>query len=201
MSVIYNKAYKVPSWVLVTSGDEGASAALDFLHQNGALQVQWPGATFKDTVTELGKRGYAHEVSKDMPYQMSVRFLEVAVAKHIKESLGSNKMLSGAPSQPMHVVNRSVQTDADFERIFNEVIQLEDSIALSHLFDVGSRCFGESTKYKVFYTVGDVPRNVLQRISDSVIVVGDGGEIATAEKKPKEVVTALDSLLTKVLGL
>lgn len=201
MSVIYNKAYKVPSWVLVTSSDTGAEAVKDFLYKNGALPVSWPGATFKDTVAELGKRGYAHEVRKDMPYQMSVRFLEVAIAKHIKEALGSNKMLSGAPSQPMHVVNRTVKTEADFERIFNEVIQLEDSITLSHLFDVGSRCFGESTKYKVFYTVGDVPRNVLQRISDSVIVVGEGGEIPTEGKKPVEVITALDSMLMKVLGL
>jgi len=203
MSTIYNQTYKVPVWVVVTD-DKTANggAAVAYLTDNGAFKREWPSLSFIDTVKNLGKRGWAHLVNQPYPYMLDASFLPVAISTHLKEVFGQTKMVSGAPARPWnHAVNRKVESDLDWQRIFDQIMSLEDSMSLSHLFDVGNKCFGQSTKYKVFFSNGEVPISVLQRISDNVIVVGEMGNVNTTGKTAEETVNELDAMLTQVLGL
>ena len=196
MPTIYHKTFRVPIWLIVDVDAEFAEPLVQDLLGRGAFEQEWPGHTFGETVKELGGRGWTHVVNQAYPFTPSVEFLQVAMAALIKKVMGAGKML-GAPTKPWgQALNRKVDGPEAWERIFNRILELEDSRSLSQLFDIGDKCYNETKKYALFVTRGAVPRNPLQDITENVIFVGrDQGDVTQAGNTVEEFVNkTLDHL-------
>lgn len=180
MSLIYNRLYKVPTWIVVNGNDQtNVSKFLQGLKTAGAHEITWLSKDFPITINEMSGRGWAHEVNKPMPFFANTDFLMVAITNHLKK-YGPNKTLSGTPNKPISSLNRVVKTGDDYVRIFNEVLANEPEVTLSHIFNVGELCYNERDNKKIFVSVGPVELKVLQKISDRVITIEanvDGLEI------------------------
>jgi hypothetical protein len=168
--MIYNKVYKVPTWIVINLPKEKAQKVADEIAMGGAHKVEWISNDFPITVNELARKGWSHEVDKKMPFKSSPDFLMVAASNHIKKS-GQNKSLSGTPDVPVFKLNRTVSTGGDYVRIFDEILENEPAISLSHLFSVGELCHLANNKKQTFVSVGPVSEKALQKISDRVITV------------------------------
>ena len=94
----------------------------------------------------------------------------------------------------MNSINRRVESGDDYVRIFNDVLCGESTIALSHLFSIAEKCYGERENVKVFVTVGQIPQNILQRLAERVITVGGAGSDVLLPE------TVTDDTLTSVVG-
>jgi len=171
MSLIYNKLYKVPNWIVISIEDKKkAQDLLKKIQEEGALVVNWISEDFPITINEMSRKGWYHEVNKSMPFIMNTDFLMVAVTHHLK-SYGSNKTLSGTPEKPVYSINRKITNGDDYVRIFNSVLENEPGITLSHLFNIGELCHSDNSKVQSFVSIGAIPKNILQKISDRVITI------------------------------
>lgn len=202
MSHIYNQTFRVPIWVVVNTKSQGhRSAVAEYLSENGALEQPWPADTYVNTVKELTKKGWAHAIGPT-PFVLDPGFIMVSVASHVNSTLGANKMVNFASSTSPwhHMISRSINSDADYTRIFNEIMCLQDTITLSHMFSVAERCHSDGKKTYVFYTVGEPVTKVLHSFSNNVIVVGEVGDISISDKTPEQTVNALNDKLEQILG-
>lgn len=201
MSTIYNHAYKVPVWVIVNLKPDQKNhreAIQEYLLGNGAILVGWPSDTFGATVKKMANRGWAHAI-KEPPYTLDSTFATVAMAEHVNTFFGPNKFLNLKRDKPWyHTVNRDIKTEDDYRVLFNDIIYLQDSITLSHLFDIGEKCHNGTRRTKVFFSFGDIHTMLLQPVSDSVIVVSATGTISSAGT-PEETVDLLDAKLDSLL--
>lgn len=201
--MIYNQTYKVPVWVVVNTGNHADSEkiAKEFTAAD-ARPVVWPAATFPITVSELGRKGWAHEVNQAFPLFMSVNFLMFAISKHLDANFGSTKRLSGNATQSYSTLNRKIECGDDYVRLFNDVLGLENDISLSYLFDIAKVCVENREKTRVFVTVGNVPIKLLQKVSDRVITVGDAGsDVVATGRDASEVATDAIQLVASLLGI
>lgn len=173
MSIIYNRVYRVPVWVIVNLPADQAKEIVKAFDEHGALSVKWPDREFLNTVAGMGSQGWREEVTKERPFFVSVDFMKVAVKKHLTV-FGANKSLSGTPDSSWSRMNRKIETDEDYVRLFNDIMSAEPDVLLSHLFSIGELCHQAGREQvKTFITVGPAPLKVLQKVSDNVITVGD----------------------------
>ena len=176
MSMVYTRPYKVANWIVVegVKGKKRLEAVLEVLKKAGAKTVDWPGQTFKDHLLTFRKKGYAHHLPDEYPYNIDTSLLLRAAADHIKVAVSPTSYLGGAFSVPAHYINRKVTGEQDFENLFNEIIALEDDLGLSQIFRLGEDCnSGRSTDVRAFVSVGPVPKKLLTRMAGRVITVGD----------------------------
>jgi hypothetical protein len=186
MSMIYDRAYKVPVWVVVdVAGADGDSILASFVEREARV-VDWPAKLFPVTVSKLASSGWSHEVNKPYPTIVGRDFLTFAVCRHLNDTLGSNIKLSGQPMQPYHTLNRKIESGDDYVRLFNDVLALEPDFSLSHMFDIAKLCVQDIRKSQVFVTRGPAPIKVLQRIAGRVITVGGEGSDVVAAGRPVE---------------
>lgn len=205
MPSIYNQVYQAPLWVSINlAGERGQNPTLDamvnYLVVNGATAQPWPSATFKDTIKKLTTRGWAHAV-KPFPYVLDQNFVMVAAAEHLKETCGPNKSLNLGTNKPWHhLVDRRVESPEDYARVFDHILSLQDAITLSHVFDLGDRCHNNNVKSYVLFTVGNPPINLLRTIAQTVIVVGETGDVPVSGLSPIDAVSKLDQTLMLAIG-
>lgn len=174
MSMIYNKVYRVPAWLVISGNKSVSKVVITAFKELGAHEVKWLASTFPATVSVLATQGWRHEVNKPMPFFVNPDFLNYALSQHIK-GFGFNKSLTGQSANAMSAINRQVTSVNDYVRIFNDLIINESDIALSHLLSIGELCHGEHDKIKVFVSADGVPKNILQRLADRVITIGGAG--------------------------
>ena len=175
MSMIYNRAFKVPSWVVINLPKDDSKLIVDAFTELGALNVKWPASEFPVTVQEMAKRGWFSEVNQSRPFFISVDFLNVAVTQHLKK-FGENKTLSGTPDVPSSQLNRKINDDVDYVRLFNDIMDSETDVSLSHIFSIGEICHATGyEQVKTFVSAGPVATKALQKVSDRVITIGYEG--------------------------
>jgi hypothetical protein len=202
--MIYNTMYTVPVWIVLSLDQAKEDEAAQYLAIREALvgadayEQPWPSASFKDTVKKLGGRGWRHAV-KELPYIIDSHFLPVAVADHVKSFFDDSKSL-GQASRPWHqAIDRKISTEADYARIFNQVLAVEDPLSLSKLFDVGDKCYGDRTRYYVFFSDSTAPKNVLRAIAANVIVVGPGSDVDTRGRTTEEIVDDMNGQILPLI--
>jgi len=176
MSMIYNTAYRVSSWVVVNLPKDSAKIITAAFSALGAHEIKWLSNSFINTIQGLSKRGWASEVSKERPFIVNQDFMNVAITAHLK-NYGENKTMSGTPDKPWSAINRNITCDEDYARIFDEVMAGEPDITLSHIFSIGELCHrnGEE-QVKTFVTIGPVAKKALQKVSDRVITIGGASD-------------------------
>ena len=200
MSIIYNKVYKVPAWVVVSGPKDTAKLVSKAFTVLGAAEIKWIADTFPMTVVSLATRGWSHEVNKQMPFFMNPDFLNVAASAHVKQ-YGLNKNLTGISANSMSNIDRKITSGDDYVRIFNDVLCNESTMALSHLFSIAEQCYGERENIKVFVTAGQIPQNILQRLAERVITIGGtGSDIQFPETVDEESLEVIVGEVAAILG-
>lgn len=178
MAITYHKAYKVPLWIVVSSdcSEEVKGWAADWCSDTGALRQDWPAATYVDTLYSFRSRGYQAAIPVGKSFILETGLLLRSADAHVKKTISELSKLGGSVSVPPHQLDRNVHSEADLATIFNDLLSLEDPIALSQIFQVGERCFNETTfgkQYRAFYSVGDAPKGLLVRLADRIVTIGD----------------------------
>lgn len=197
MAMTYNKTYRVPTWVVLNkTGAKKQKKALQVLTEAGAKVKEWPAATFGEFLLTFRNKGYASHLPKEFPYFLDPALMLRAAGEHVKNVLGPTSNLSGAFSSPANRLNRKIESEADYERLFNQILDLEDPISLSQMFQIAENCHSGYNEATVFVTVGPVPKNLLTKVANKVITIGDDADndIVTEEAKLEE----LEQLATKL---
>jgi hypothetical protein len=172
MSFIYYQTEKVDTWTCIDEGSAKAASALKWFLHHDAHQVVWPSITFHETVAELAKSGW-HEHVKPFPYFMNTDLLQTATKRHIEKFCGP--FVTFGAKQHLFKMNRKIESDADYVRLFDDMLLNQDSIFLSGQFKIGELCKDQSGKrYSMFVTTGYCNRKVIDLVSEKVITVGDG---------------------------
>jgi hypothetical protein len=151
-----------------------AKAVLDFFEAGGARTQPWPANSYPKALYAYRGRGYAHVLPENGRYTLDTALLQRSASEHLKAEIGPTSYLAGSVSIPVGHLNRVVEQESDLVTIFNDLLSLEDPIALSQIFQVAERCHrNDKPQPRVWVTPGPAPKGLLTRVSDRVITIGD----------------------------
>ena len=169
---------KVPVWVILQNYEdkEKMGEILSWFKEAEVYARPWPSTSFKDTLLAFRNKGWQHEIPKDeSEYVVNPQLLALAAAEHVKKTLGATSQISF--KVPPHHTSRRVKSDADYPRMFDDLLLNQPQIVLSQMFQVGERCHQEGKQnYRVWLTMEPCNRSLLTSISDRVITVGEGDD-------------------------
>ena len=197
MAAYYNQGVKVPVWIVTDLPQEDAQALEAALHQDGAIVLEWPSQSFMTTVHEMGKQGWRHVTNKEKPFTVDVNFVSVAAAKHVKSTFGPQAMMTGSHSRPyQQALNRKIETEDDFRRIFDEVLALEGETELSNIFQMSAR------RSAVYISRAPVPSAVVSKLCQNVLTVGEQNcRVLTKGLSVEEIIEAVRTEVDNFLNL
>lgn len=198
MPMVYDRAYKVPVWVLINTADEKKKEKLvQLLTKEGAKLKQWPAPTFAECILSYRKKGYYDHLPQEYPFFVDPSLLLRAAQEHLKAVISQTSYLGGAFKHPANRLDRKVESDASFERLFNSLLDLEEPIGLSQIFQVAEDCHSEGPRnFSVFVTTENAPKSLLTKIANKVITIGDGEENDIVIKEAK--ISELKQVLSKI---
>jgi hypothetical protein len=188
MSRYYDKVYKLPVWVVVDLTEKDSAALIDRLLEEKRAHYQvWPSKSFVDTVQELGRKGWSHMTGQPKPFNMDPNFLAAAASRHAKNVFGETAVLPGTQDNQYSLgVNRRVERDSDYERIFNDVLTLEQDISLSCLFGLAK------PKCPVYISDTSTGKDIVNRISTKMLTISkNDGTISMKGRKIDELYSQL----------
>ena len=196
MADYYNQGVKIPVWVVSALPDEEATALEAALAEDGAHVLEWPAHSFLTTVHELGKQGWKHVVGQKKPFSVDVSFVSVAAAKHVKNCFGSSAMLTGSHSRPyQQSLNRVIETEDDYRRLFDEVLSLEGETELSQAFQLSSQ------RSMVYATRAPVASSVINKLARNILTVGPQDCNVFQGKVDQELIEAVRTEVDNLLNL
>lgn len=130
----YDRAYKIPKYVFLldlnTSQKVRRDVALELLTK-GYKHFDWPAAKFMEVLGGYARKGYHEVLNQKPPF-----FLDRPLAtRSIIDTLKTFNPYPGLDNAVSYTkVNMRVETEADYPRIFNEFLNLNDDITLSQIF-------------------------------------------------------------------
>jgi DNA integrity scanning protein DisA with diadenylate cyclase activity len=197
MASYYNQGVKVPVWIVTDLPENEATALEDALHQDGAVVMEWPSHSFMTTVHEMGKQGWRHVTGKEKPFTVDVNFVSVAAAKHVKTLFGPQAMMTGSHARPyQQALNRKIETEDDYRRIFDEVLALEGETELSNIFQMASR------RSAVYISRAPVPSAVVSKLCQNVLTVGEQNcRVSSKGMSVEDLVEAVRTEVDNLLNL
>lgn len=195
MTAIYDRPFRVPVWLIIDLAPKKANELIERLvEEDGAYYQAWPARSFIDTLKELGRKGWSHMVDQKKPFTLDTHFLAVAVARHVKNVFGETTMLSGTHERPYQHLNRRIEKDSDFERLFNDVLANEQDVALSQIFGLAK------PQAQVYVTDGNVNRFLVNRLAGKTLTVSEtDGNVNVKGKKLEEAYDLICKELEKAL--
>lgn len=198
MSSSYYKMFKVPVWVLVQElSKQKTKVVLDWFRDSEALLQEWPANTYKDTVLGYANKGWRDYVQ---PGQiLPAQLVMMSATEHVKNTVGITSQL--IYTSPVHRLDRKMNKDEDYARLFNEILNSQQPIVLSQIFQVAERSHRERGNHVVWVTPAPAPKNILSILSDKVITVGEGDdcEINIAGVKIKELSEFLEQKFQELI--
>jgi len=201
MPMYYYKTYKVPTWFHVEEGDK-TDTVVKSLEKFGARFQEWPAKNFKETLLAFSGKGWKHAFENIDNFVVPPELLTLAVNEHTKKYLGITSRFD--LSKPIHRIDRRVRTDKDYERIFTEVLNMQDPIVLSQSFRVAELCHDEDNKKRTtaWITSGDISTQIAARISDTIVTIGEGNgfDIDVTEATKKGMKKFLETKLEVILN-
>jgi len=175
MPMTYYKTFRVPYWVIVYDNSKIRTIFSWFEKKDARIQ-EWPTRGFKDAVLSFKKQGWHHIFPKNPEdsFVLHPQLTMMAVEKHLKNIFGPTAVIQF--TYPVHRIERTIASDSDYTRIFNEVLALQSPIALSQIFQIAERCHNDrpSSREILWITPAPCVENVLTVLSERVIRVGEG---------------------------
>lgn len=196
---LYYEVHKVP-FIVVLCESKRSDFVLKWFQKNEALIQKWPGQTFKDTLMSFKTKGW-EEYLKEGKILHS-QLLDQAFVEHIKKSFFSHAQVSFSTHLTPRI-NRKIETDFDYQRIFDEMISNVEPIQLSYLFQVQEKCFSKKTpNYKLWLTEAPAPINVLNKIAEKIVTIGEGDNFTIdITNMPKNGSAFLTKQIGKLMGV
>lgn len=197
MADFYDRVHRVPVWVVIDLGSKKSAELTEQLVENdGAFFQPWPARSLIDTVKELGRKGWNHVVSQKYPFTVDVNFVAVAVTRHLKNVFGENAILPGTHDKPyQQALNRRILTVADWERLCNDVLLLEQDVSLSQVFGMAS------PKAQVYISDRSANLQLVQKLAGKVLTVRDtDGTINAKGLKTEEIYPLVAKAIEEALN-
>jgi hypothetical protein len=198
----YNKLFKVKVWVVLEDLSKKLNSELiDFFKKAEAHIVSWPAPYFVDTIKLLRSRGWEHEFESEGSGKLvlSPQFLNYAFTYHLK-TINPHTLITNDVERPVNTINREVVSEKDYERMFNEMMEIFSPISLSMTFNIGQLCHGNDKQVKVFVSEGEIPDLSIRKLADNVIrIKKEGGDISTKSQKTEEIIDNIVTLIQKII--
>ena len=183
MAMSYYKTFRVPFWVILDKTKK-SEKVMDWFRGSEAKVQKWPAVNFKETLSAFKNKGWAH-VFKEKNIVIPPQLLAMAIGDHVKEYMTPFAQFDFLS---LHRLNRELKKDSDYERIFNEVIGVQEPIVLSQTFQVAETCFNESSPSRplLWITEDKCERSVISKIADNIVTIGEGAGFDLNIKSVKE---------------
>lgn len=199
MAQFYDRPYRVPVWIVIEPiGPRRAKNLINGIVALGAHYIKWPAQSFLSTVEYLGKNGWNHVVGQAKPFRLDPQFLAVAMNKHVQTVFGPNVTMTGMLERPYHqALDRTIKDNGDYASLFEQALLLERDVSLSQIFGLAS------PKSKVYISEGPVNEQLISRLCDNLITVGesDSCTVNIKDKKPEEAKELIDKAIESRLNL
>lgn len=190
MSNFYDRTYKVKVWVLLEGfGKKKSETLMDWFKERKTCVVEWPGKTFYKAFDNLKSKGWAESFKKDSAGVLNLdpQVVSLAFFDHLK-AMNPKSVLDGITSKPIHHLNRQIISHDDYERLFNDLVQIHNEKIISFAFNIGELCHFNENKIKVFVTDGSAPHNIISSLADNVLTIKqDGGDISLKGLKDEQI--------------
>lgn len=189
----YERAFKVPMWSVVDSNSKKKGQIIKWFQHAMAREQEWPAHKYKEKIMEMARKGWVtmnhpYTLDKDLALRGAVELLKSMFHENIAFSL----------TQPHHHMNTLMTSDKDYEGYMNNLLDKQEDIYLSQIFMINERCFApKNGKCIMFFSVGDIPGNILRRLTDKIITVGDGPEFTVDVSEVSRASAALDKYFSK----
>lgn len=169
MVTVYDRAYKIPVIVDVSSlPDESKEKLFTALSEFEPKTLSYPSEYAIEIAKELAARGWP-SLARKLPINVSPTECEQILARSLQRFNAFSHLLKKPnPS----VINKHIESPADFERIVDDLVGQQDEVTLSQMFGTADR----STD--VFLTNRTTTIN--SKLSDNVIGVAKLGETEKA---------------------
>jgi len=176
MTIHYYKTFKVPNWVLLDTDVESniTKTIIGWFSERGALNMEWPSRGFKEKLLSYKNKGWAHILNNTDTLLIPPQLLATAANEHLKDFFKSPSIID--QTLPIHLIDRKIRSELDYNFIFNDLLNMQDTVILSKIFQVGEICHDDAKKNKPqwWITGGDYDRNCINKLSDNVLTVGEG---------------------------
>lgn len=194
----YYKVYKTPIWVVLHPSAKFEAVKKWFKKADAFLQSDLSDG-FMETVLSFKSRGWESKFKDGaiLPDQL----LNQAFVEHIKKVTLPSATF-GYPTNLTCRMDRKLSTEADYKRLFNEMLSLVSDIDLSYLFQIQEKCHNaKGENYKLFLTDDSFSPKVITTLADKVIEIGEGPQYTIdLTNAPKSVSSFLETKLTAIIG-
>lgn len=175
MSMIYDRTYKVPTWVVVAECEQ-TDAIIKWFKDAEAHIREWPGNSFEETLYEFKNRGWLQTFRDINPLDgtivISSQLLAMALKRHAEKCMNPSAEFM---TNRAHFIDRKVASPQSIERLFDDAMRAQDSMTLSHAFQIGEICHDTDRKrYPLWVTKEPASVAVISMLADRVITIGPG---------------------------
>jgi hypothetical protein len=190
MSELYEKVYKAKVWISIDTNKMSGSI-IDAFVQMGAYNQIWPTETLQRTLDKMAKEGYYVPLKSTVfPRWATEELCESILFKHMSEIAGEAVFTLPMESYSSKL-NRKVEKPEDFFRIFEDCLGMEDPLTLSRMFDLAK-------PKSLLYITHHGNSDVLAKIAENFLTVGDKSSMISVGKKPiTEIVAEIEEALPK----
>lgn len=172
MPMSYYKVFRVPCWVVLDQTTK-SKAVLEYFRERGGRVQEWPGLKFQKYVEALKNKGFSY-VWESKPLSLPEILVNRALNDLVLEEVNPYANHS-FDRRLIHRINRMVKSDSDFVRIFDELVNQQEAIVLSQLFQVAEICHDDAKTNKPQLWVTEKPCNTsaINKIADKILTIGD----------------------------
>ena len=170
MAMSYYKTFAVPGWVILgkTKRDD---VIMDWFKDAGARIQEWPSASFPKTLESFKGKGWRH-VFTEKTVVIPPQLLAQASEEHARlmSPYSNLSYLNG------HRIDRIARTPEDMVKMYDEILLLQDAIAVSQLFQVQEICYDDNKRIRpqLWITQEPCDRSVISKIANKIITIGEG---------------------------
>lgn len=182
--IYYDQAFFVKKWIICTGLNDKQKEVLSKIIPKKVVINKWLAAEYKDELLSYAKEGYAEQVHQKMPFFLDMVLALRAAISLTRKANGNAQLSPKVPYQ--HLLDRRMTCEADYERLFNEILSANDDITLSQIFGLA-----ENTA-DIWLTFDGCER-VIRKVARQVVTVGNGEnfEVNLTDKTGKDLITSL----------
>lgn len=173
MSMQYYKVFKVPFWMTV-SGPK-SEFIINFFRKSNGYYVPYVPQNYKLSVEAMKNKGWSFLWSEPK-LVLPDTFVAQTFASAVKSLYGAHAAVE--PASNIGMINRTIKSDDDYTRIFNEIFVNLRDLNLSQILRIGDICHADGNDNRhIFFSKADhTMSKVAARLSDNLITIGEGAD-------------------------
>jgi hypothetical protein len=162
----YEKLYKVPMWVVIDDSYKHANELKLALEEAKSRQILWPTTVLGEVIDKLKNIGY-DKFFRDYPRPLSDMVMIKLFTESCAKTLNPRCKDLNFTDVYFPYSNEWVKSSSDYYTHLNDVLDKQDDILLSFIFDT------KNSGTKVYWSNSDVNLNLIQRLSVNQMYVSN----------------------------